>query len=423
MQGSERLYPIDDQTDSNSMSTRRDFLKKTAVIPVVGMLPSSVVSHGSQKGDAKAETDLERLRRLCLAKVPHRYEQTRLSQATGRLNHELAILEPLGRVDEFLAVTDLTVFAREEAIPLRLKGSGCSSIIPYLVGLSDVDPIRHQLFFERFRDPDGRWAPPLAVQVEEEHLERISRIASLGYGEDFTKGTITFMPAMTLERVPWLVVESLQREQGCTVDLRRIPLDDDQAFRLIQRGDTEGLGVFESDGFRNLLPRLRPASIKDLAATDTLYTLAIKRGDRMEQYLQQADEPEFPGSENPDILEALVETRGLILYQEQIMMLLDRIGGIRPADGFDFIKAVFRKKAATVAEYREKFLRFADGNKTGNEMEGRLFDQITEAAGYASCLCKANYIAMAMTIYQAAYLKAHYRPEFEKVLDEVRARN
>ena len=401
------------------MTTRRNFLKKTTVIPVMGMLPASVVSHGSPRREAKAETNLERLRRLCLARVSDRYEQTRLPQATARLDHELAILDRLGRVDEFLAVGELTDFAQEEGIPLRLTGSGCSSIIPYLVGLSDVDPIRHQLLFERFRDPDRRWAPPFAIQVDCEHEGRISRIAVLGYGKSFIKATIMFMPAMTLERVPWLIVKSLQREHGCSVDLGHIPLDDGQTFRLIQSGDTEGIGVLDSDGLRYLLPRLRPASIENLAATITLYTLAIKRGDRMEQYLQRADEPEFPGSENADILEVLAETRGLILYQEQIMMLLNRIGGICPADGFEFIKAVFKRKAATVAEYQGKFLRNAIGDKTDEETAGRLFDRITEAAGYASCLCKANYVSEAMMIYQAAYLKAHHRSEFDRVLGRI----
>ena len=405
------------------MITRRNFLMKTTVTPVMGMLPESVVSLGIPAREAKAETNLERLRRLCLAGDSKRYEQAGFSQAIARLDHELAILDHLGRIDEFLAVVELADFAREEGMPLRLTGSGCSSIIPYLVGLSDVDPIWHRLFFERFRDPDGRWAPPFAIRVEEEHLGRISRITGLGYGKDFIEATITFMSGTTLERVPWLVVELHQREHGCRVDLGRTPLDDDHAFQLIQRGDTEGLGVFHSDGLRSLLPRLCPASIEELSATATVYTLAIKRGDLLEQYLQHGDEREFPGSENADILELLAETRGLILYQEQVMMLLNRVGGICPADGFDFIKAVFKRKAARVAKYRREFLRNAVGDKTDEETSGRLFDWITEAAGYASCLCKANYVSEAMMIYQAAYLKAHHRSEFDRVLKKIRGQN
>jgi DNA polymerase III alpha subunit len=401
------------------MTSRRDFLKQTTVIPAIGMLPGSSVPHGSPKRDARAETDIERLRRLCLARVSGRYEQTRLAQATARLDHELGISDRLGRVDEFLAVGELAEFAQEERIPLRLKGSGCSSIIPYLFGFSDVDPVGHQLLFERFRDPRGRWAPPFVIQVEAEHQERISRVASLGYGKDFAERTINFTPAMTLERVPWLVAELLEWNHGCTGDLRRIPLDDDQTFRLIQHGDTDGLGLFHLDKLRYLLPRLRPTSIDDLSATAMLYSLSIERGDLMEEYLQQAGEPEFPGCESPDILEALATTRGLILYQEQIMMLLERIGGICPGDGYDFIKATFKRKTATVAEYRAKFIRTAVESTADPGGAGRLLDQITEAAGYA--FCRANYVAEAIMVYQTAYLKAHYRTEFDKVLSKLRS--
>lgn len=77
--------------------------------------------------EATAETNLEHLRRLCLARVSDRYEQTRLAQATARLDHELAIVDHLGRVDEFLAVVELAEFAREEGIPLRLTGMPTTS--------------------------------------------------------------------------------------------------------------------------------------------------------------------------------------------------------------------------------------------------------------------------------------------------------
>ena len=376
------------------MTTRRDFLKKATVIPVAGMLPGSVVSPGSPRKDARAETDMERLRRLCLDRMPDRYERAYFVQATQRLDHELAILDRIGRVDEFLAVAELVEFARDESIPLRLTGSGCSSIIPYLLGFSDVDPVRHHLYFERFRDPKGRWAPPFVIQVDGEHPERIARVASLGYGKEFVEKSVHFTSTMTREKVPILVVEALQREHGCIVNLSRIPLDDDQAFRLV---------------------------LEDLAATETLYSFSIERGDLMERYLQRADEAQFPGSDNPAILEALAETRGLILYQEQIMMLLYRIGEICPADGFDFIKAVFKRKVATVAVYRAKFLRTAVEANMDMGTAERLLDQITEAAGYA--LCKANSVAMAVTTYKAAYLKAHYRPECDEVVRKVQARN
>jgi len=145
----------------------------------------------------------------------------------------------------------------------------------------------------------------------------------------------------------------------------------------------------------------------------------VEREDLMKEYLTRAENPAFPAAENGGILEALDETRGLILYQEQIMMLLDRLGGIAPAGGYEFIKAACKRKADAVAECRAKFLSGATGRGIHVEPAGRLFEEMTQAAGYA--FCKANYVAKAMAVYEAAYLKAHHRPEFERAWREVRA--
>lgn len=403
-----------------SMTTRREFVKRASAIPVVGLWLESVASSESPRRIASGNSGIQGLRQLCLDRLSDRYGQACFHQANRRLDHELAILDRLGQIDEFLAVAELAGFCDEKGVPMKLTGSGCSSIITYLLGFSDVDPLRHQLFFERFRDPDGRWSPPFMFEVGRKHKERIAPIV-FEHNEGFRDCEVDPVCLVVLDWDPSVVAERLQREYRCTVDLGRAPYDDNQVFRLIRSGDTEGLSSFHHfDGLRCLLPRLRPTTIEDLAAVVTLYRLSVTHGHLMERYIQRAGEAQFPGSDNPDILEALSETRGLILYQEQIMMLLDRIGGICPADGFDFIKAVFRKKAATVAEYRAKFLRTAVGNKTDKETVGRLFDQITEAAGYA--FCKANSVAEAMTTYKAAYLKAYYRPEVENVLEGVRLR-
>ena len=401
------------------MPNRREFLKETAVIPVAGMLPVMGRSVGCPNGNVQTETDLERLRRLCLAGLSGRYEQGCFPSARRRLDHELAILDRLGRVGEFLAVGEIAQFAREERIPLRLKGSGCSSMIPYLLGFSDVDPVEYYLFFERFRDPHERWAPPFVVQVDAAHRDRIRCIASLGYGKDFVERTIDFIPATTWEKVPWLVVESLRRKHGRAIDLRRVPLDDDQTFRLIRRGDTEGISGLQHDGMRHLLLLLGPRNIEALTVIMTLYSLSIERGDLVEEYLRRANQREFPVWEIPDILETFAATRGMILYQEQIMMLLDKVGGISPGDGFDFIKAVFKKKATAIAQYRKSFFRHALRNSIDAGCAERLFDQITEAAGYATC--KAGAVAEAVAAYRSAYLKAHHRTEFDEVLSTLQS--
>lgn len=400
------------------MGTRRDFLKQATGLSVSAVLQPHILS--PQKWKAQTETS---------AKPPHsptsaqglffgKYDDADEHRVFHRINHELEILRGLGGAEDFFAIIELTRFAAEEGIQLRLKASGCSSIFPYFLGLSNVDPLRYGLCFERFRDPQGRWAPPFVVQVDSEHCQRIRHIADLGYGKDFIKRTIHFLPTIELERIPNLASKWIRNEGDRDWQLDAIPTRDETTFRLICRGDTEGLCVLHLEPLRELLHRLQPRSIEDLAAALTVHCLSVEREDLMDDYLARTGNAAFSGAENPDILKALGETRGLILYQEQIMMLLDRLGGIAPADGYEFVKAACKRKADAVAECRAKFLSGATGRGIHAEAAGRLFEEVTPAAGYA--FCKANYVANAMAVYEAAYLKAHHRSEFERAWRAVR---
>lgn len=352
---------------------------------------------------------------LCFGK----YDDADQERVFRRINHELDILRELGGAEDFFAIIELTRFAAEEGIQFRLKASGCSSIFPYFLGLANVDPLRHHLYFERFRDPKGRWAPPFVIQVDCEHYQRIRHIADLKYGKDFIKRTIHFIPAMNLERIPLLATKWIRDERDRDWQLDAIPTRDEPTFELICSGGTEGLYILPRSLLRELLPRLQPRSVEDLAATMTVHCLSVEREDLMDEYLARAENPVFSAVEDPDILEVLGETRGLILYQEQIMMLLDMFGGVAPADGYEFMKAACKRKSDAVAECRAEFLSGATGRGIHAESAGRLFEEMTQAAGYA--FCKASWVANAMAVYEAAYLKAHYRPEFDRAWKAVRA--
>jgi len=162
------------------MATRRDFLKQATGLSVSAMLQPHIFN--SQKWKELAGT---------IGNPPHsptsaqglffgKYDDVDQDRVFHRINHELEILRGLGGAEDFLALTELIRFASEEGIQLRLKASGCSSIFPYFLGLANVDPLRHRLYFERFRDPLGRWASPFVIQVDSEHYQRIRHIADLG---------------------------------------------------------------------------------------------------------------------------------------------------------------------------------------------------------------------------------------------------
>jgi DNA polymerase III alpha subunit len=249
------------------MTTRRDFLKQATGLSLAAILPPHIISAQEWKEDAGTGIAIPLHSSTGAPGLFFgRYEDADQDRLFQRVNHELEILRGLGGAEDSLAVTELVRFACEEGIPLRLRAAGCSSIFPYLLGLSDVDPLRHHLYFERFRDPSGRWAPPFVIQVDNKHLERIRHLADLGYGRDLVRRTISFLPTTTLETIPLLVIDAIRQEGGPAGQLNRIPPDDEAAFRLICRGDTEGLCLLHRGRLRGVMPRLQPASIEDLAA-------------------------------------------------------------------------------------------------------------------------------------------------------------
>jgi len=113
-------------------------------------------------------------------------------------------------------------------------------------------------------------------------------------------------------------------------------------------------------------------------------------------------------------MEATADSRGLILFQEQVMMVLNRLGGIPVEDGYDFIKAAAKKKSGIVAQYQARFVKSARENGIAQEAARAISERLWEAASYVCC--KAGSVADAMVIYHGAYLKAHYPAEFSQAV-------
>jgi DNA polymerase III alpha subunit len=399
------------------MTSRRGFLKTAAGASLSAVLPLHILDPQRWKQVTGTED-------ACLPRTDAencglftQYDQADQGRAIHRITHEEEILRQFGEAADFLAVAELARFAHEEGIPFRLTASGCSSILSYLLGFSDVDPLRHQLFFERFRDAKGRWAPPFLIRVDSPNYERICHLAKLGYGEEIVERAIHFLPAGRLGRIPLLASQWMRDERGVTWQRDATATADETTFRLIRRGDTGGLSLAHLHGLRELLRRLQPGSIEDLTTALALFVLSVHHEDLTGEYLARGDDSSLLREGNPAILEALGQTRGLILYQEQIMMLLDSLAGIAPADGYEFVKAANKRNAAAVAEYGARFLDGATGRGIKPEATARVFREMSRAARYA--LCKANWVARAIAVYQAAYFKAHHRRQFEKALNEV----
>jgi DNA polymerase-3 subunit alpha len=193
-------------------------------------------------------------------------------------------------------------------------------------------------------------------------------------------------------------------------DIYKLPMDDRKTYELLQRGDAKGVFQFESDGIRELLKRLRPDNIRDIIACTALYRPGPLQGgmvDAFVDYKHRRREPVYPHSVMEEILR---ETYSVMVYQEQIMRVLNRLGGIELSSAYACIKAISKKKQEIIDQHNAAFLKGAVERGVSTETAQDIWDKIIVFAKYG--FNKSHSAAYAQVSYYTAYLKAHYTPEF-----------
>jgi DNA polymerase-3 subunit alpha len=209
-------------------------------------------------------------------------------------------------------------------------------------------------------------------------------------------------------------VKLIEKTRGQKIDLERLPLDDPETYALLQRGDAKGVFQFESDGIRELLKRMRPDNIRDLIACSALYRPGPLGGGMVDTYVNRKHGREraiYPHRMMEEILE---ETHGVMVFQEQVMRILNQLGGIELSSAYACIKAISKKKHEIIDQRRAEFLKGAQERGVDEATAREIFDLITFFGGYG--FTKSHSAAYALLGYQTAYLKAHYTPEFMAAL-------
>jgi len=282
--------------------------------------------------------------------------------------------------------------------------------VAYLTDLSEVDPIEHGLPYERFLETgQGRTVHFMFVATTPTIIER--EVAA--EGPTLLKSeAVTVHPATTLEAVPCLVARRVRRQHS-GIWLNPIAWGDPAAFALLQSGDIEGIYQLNGTKLKELLPALKPRSLIDIAAITAVYLGELSHPGLIARYINRASDG-TARRPNWIVEETLQETRGLILFQEQVMLLLNRLAGIPLADGYAFVKAVSKRNWEQIGTFAEWFMAEADKAALEEWDSGELFETIREAAAWA--VCKSHHLAQAVTTYQAAYLKAHHPDEFHRAL-------
>jgi len=209
-------------------------------------------------------------------------------------------------------------------------------------------------------------------------------------------------------------VQNVKKHHGLALVPKDLPLDDKETFALLQRGETKGIFQLESGGMRDLLTKMRPDQFADIIATSALYRPGPLEGGMVMTYVNCKHGREPIPTVHPIVDAVLAETYGVMVYQEQVMRILNRLGGIELASSYKCIKAISKKKLSEIAKYREDFITGSQANGMAAEKAEELFGLIEKFAGYG--FNKSHSTAYGAIAYQTAYFKAHYPAEFMAAL-------
>ncbi len=475
-------------------------------------------------------------RRLCQEGAVRRYGDPLPDRVAERLRMEQGVIEQMGFVPYFLITWDFVSYARREGIPVGPgRGSAAGSIVAYALGITSIDPLRYDLLFERFLNPERISMPDIDIDFCKDGREQVIRYVQEKYGgPDRVSQIITFgrmaaravirdvgrvldvplrdvdalakrVPngpkaslAHALESDPDLrrevesndayaklieialrleglnrnaskhaagvviadapleeyvplyrvgkdlttqfsmdvleqigllkmdflglrtltiiakALENIRRGGREPPDLDRLPADDPETFAMLSAGEALGVFQLESSGMRDLLRRIRPERFDDLTAIVALYRPGPMGSGMMEMYIDRKDGREAVTYPHPDLEPILSETRGVVVYQEQVMRVANVLAGFELSEADNLRKAMGKKKPELLAKFREKFV---DGCVTRGLERGRaeeIWAQLEHFAGYG--FNKSHTVAYAVVTYQTAWLKRHFPREFMAAL-------
>lgn len=488
-------------------------------------------------------TSYEYLKKLCEEGLARRYGENQ--EAKERLAFELDVIRNMGYVDYFLIVWDFIKYAKDNGIPVGPgRGSAAGSIVSYCLEITNIDPIRFGLIFERFLNPERVSMPDIDVDfcnedrqkvidyvVEKYGRERVCQIITFNkmkaknairdvgrvldvsyadtdaiakmipfdlkmtiekalnlnpdlkakYDTDATSreliddaikleglirnaGThaagvviarepvteylplqknddvvITQFPKDTVEELGLLKMDFLglrnlgiikdalniiKASTGEEIDIDAISLNEPGVYAMIGRGETEGVFQLESAGMKQFMKELKPESIEDIIAGISLYRPGPM--DQIPRYVANKENPDNVKYKHK-ILEPILDvTYGCMVYQEQVMEIVRKMGGYSLGRADLVRRAMSKKKEDVMIAERKNFIHGIvdeDGNVlvdgairrgVAENVANAIFDEMMDFAQYA--FNKSHAAAYAFVTYQTAYLKHFYPAQYMAAL-------
>src|ERR1700754_822335 len=502
-------------------------LKRDIMLPNF-VIPDEFKIHNTP--DADTLNQWEYLKHLTFMGAKERYKDI-TPDVEERINFELFTIKTMGFAGYFLIVADFIKAGRDMGVFIGPgRGSAAGSVVAYCTGITNIDPMKYNLLFERFLNPDRKSMPDIDTDFDDAGRQKVIDYVVDKYGKNQVAQIITYgsmaartsiqdvgrvldMPLSEVASLKKLVPETLgitlrgaidqvpelqdiykdpglkgivlreaeklegsvrntgvhaagiiiapddltnivpvatakdsdllvtqfdgrviedagvikmdflglktltiikdalrliKQNHNVDIDIDYIPLDDQETFALYQRGDTNGTFQFESDGMQMYLRDLKPDKFEDLIAMNALYRpgpieyipLFIKRKHGYEPI----------AFDLPDMEEYLGETYGITVYQEQVMLLSQKLAGFSKGDA-DVLRKAMGKKQIEVLNKMEA--QFMDGAMAKGHPKDKLTKIWTDWKAFAQyAFNKSHSTCYAFVAYQTAYLKAHYPSEY-----------
>jgi len=260
------------------------------------------------------------------------------------------------------------------------------------------DPLTEYLPIQRKPEPGGNLEDaPIVTQYEMHGVEDLGLLK------------MDFLGLRNLD-VLEITLNLVENTRGVRVDIDDIPLDDPKTFEMLRRGDTVGVFQLEGGPMRSLLRSLMPTSFEDVAALVALYRPGPMAQNWHLEYADRKNGRKPVRYPHPDLEEVLAPTYGLMIYQEQLMRVAQRLAGYTLEEADNLRKATGKKIRAQMAQERNKFVAGCVAQGHPAEFGEQIFDTIEPFADYS--FNKSHSVGYGYLCYQTAYLKAHYPVEY-----------
>jgi len=206
----------------------------------------------------------------------------------------------------------------------------------------------------------------------------------------------------------------IRKRHGVELVPEDLPLDDKATYEIFAKGFTSGVFQFESSGMRDILRRYQPSRIEDLTALNAIYRPGPIQGGMIDDFIERKWGRRAVQYDLPELKELLEETYGVIVYQEQVMQISNRLAGYSLGEADVLRRAMGKKKAEEMAKQREHFIQGALERGFPQRKIEKIFDLMEQFAGYG--FNKSHSAAYAYLAFVTGYLKAHYPVDFMAAL-------